>query len=188
MKRKNDLPAGIAAPAVFWLTTIVCGLMMGNYNHLVRLVSELGALGTDTRFIFAVGLVLTGILSLALMVGLLRRCKSRGVSIFPVIIILTHALSITGAGIFPMPTRLHGLLGMPSVLMPLSPLLSLWLWRNGTLPYLKTAAVISFILMMLGFLVYFPDLLAPWMGLKQRFFHLGWSLWFVYLSLGFGRK
>jgi hypothetical protein len=107
------------------------------------------------------------------------------------LLILVHGVSsIIGAGIF---THAHAslqrtLLGMPSVLMPLSPLLAIWLWRNVTLPYMKTAAVISFTLMILGFLVYFPELLGPWMGLKQRFFHLGWSLWFVYLSLGFGRK
>ena len=32
-----------------------------------------------------------------------------------------------------------------------------------------------------------PDVLAEYIGLKQRFFHLGESVWFGYLSYGFVR-
>jgi len=39
----------------------------------------------------------------------------------------------------------------------------------------------------LGFLAYFPDLLPQYPGLKQRFFHVGWSVWFIYLSTAFSR-
>jgi hypothetical protein len=36
--------------------------------------------------------------------------------------------------------------------------------------------------MSLGFLAFWPDILSNYLGLKQRFFHIGWSVWFIYLS------
>jgi hypothetical protein len=49
-------------------------------------------------------------------------------------------------------------------------------------------SAMSFLIMPLGFLAYFPDLMAPYPGLKQRFFHVGWSVWFIYLSVAFRRS
>ena len=46
-------------------------------------------------------------------------------------------------------------------------------------------AIISFMVMALGFLVFVPSVLDDYLGLKQRLFHAGWSIWFGYLSLGF---
>jgi len=66
--------------------------------------------------------------------------------------------------------------------MPLSPLLAILLWRKANLSFLKLAATLSLVLMIMGFLTCFPTLLEGQIGLKQRFFHLGWSLWFVYLA------
>lgn len=181
-KDRLVLLAGIAAPVLFWLTTILCAFILGNYNHRVRLVSELGAQGTKTRSLFALGLVLTGFLSSLLIFGLHRICKKRGLSVAPVLILLTLAFSIISAGIFPMPTKLHELGGMPSIFMPLSPLLALILWKKNGLSNLKLAAILSLVLMIMGFFVYFPNIMDGQFGLKQRFFHLGWSIWFVYLS------
>ena len=52
MKTKNLLYTGSIIPIIFWATTIICGFILGNYNHLSGLVSELGALGTTTQYIF----------------------------------------------------------------------------------------------------------------------------------------
>lgn len=41
--------------------------------------------------------------------------------------------------------------------------------------------------MALGFLAFMPDVLNNYPGLKQQFFHIGWSLWFFYLSYSFVR-
>lgn len=78
------------------------------------------------------------------------------------------------------------LLGMPSILLFLSPLASLLLWRKTTsLPNLKAMASLGFVLMALGFLAFFPSVLSTYIGLKQRLFHLGWCVWFIYLSAAF---
>ena len=39
---------GIVVPLVFAGTLVVCGLRLGHYNHLSRMVSELGAIGNAT--------------------------------------------------------------------------------------------------------------------------------------------
>lgn len=189
MRKTKTVYAGIAAVLVFWFTTLICGVILGDYDHLSRMVSELGAVGTNTQTLFTAGLVLCGLLSIIFVVELIKRCRDMDLSVIPVIVILTFSFSIIGAGLFPMPLPLHGRLGLPSLLLITSPLLSLVLWRkNWNPPHLKWMAAISLILMLLGFMVYFPDLFGDLMGLKQRVFHAGWSVWFIYLSLFWKRN
>lgn len=185
LKTKYLLYSGIAIPIIFWSTTIICSVIMGNYNHLTRMVSELGELGTKTQFLFTLGLTLCGILTIPFVMGLYKATKSVGLNPVPILIILFYT-TITGPAIFPYPLQLHGILGMPSILIILSPILSIILWK-GQRPLLnfKLISITSFIIMMLGFSVYMNDFLGEFLGLKQRFFHLGWSVWFIYLSYSF---
>ena len=187
LNTKYLLYTGMMIPIIFWVTTIICSFLLGNYNHLTRMVSELGELGTKTQFIFTIGLTLCGILTIPFVIGSYKVCRLVGLSPVPVLIILFYA-TIAGPAIFPYPLQLHGILGIPAILILFSPLLSLFLWKGKTqLPYLKLISILSFLLIMLGFSVYFNSFLGDYFGLKQRFFHLGWSLWFVYLSYSFIR-
>ena len=176
---------GRLVPIVFFGTTIVCGYMQGNYNHFSRMVSELGTIGTRSQFVFMAGLLICSGLSVLFVFGLLRRCKESGLSVSPVFLILTYSFSIAGAALFPLPLRMHGILGSPSILLILSPLLALMFWRKNGPRHIIAISIISLLVMALGFLAFMPDFLAEYMGLKQRFFHVGWSIWFVYLSFGF---
>jgi len=186
MKCKCLLYLGASIPIVFFGTTFICGYMQGNYNHFSRMVSELGTIGTRSQFVFMAGLLVCSILSVLFVVGLYGTCKETNFSVVPVAFILLYAVSIAGAAIFPLPLRLHGILGMPSVLLILSPLMSLILWnKRKQLSSLVPMSTLSFVLMSLGFLAFLPDVLAGYPGLKQRLFHVGWSIWFVYLSYGF---
>ena len=188
MSTKYLLYPGIIIPLAFWLTLFVCGFILGSYNHLTRMVSELGASGTSSQFVFASGLILCSILSLFFVLGLYKTCRVFNLSTIPVILILTYSVSIAGAAIFPLPLRLHEIMGMPSILLIFSPLLSLLLWKGKGLSAMnKKIAILSFLIMILGFSVYLPDLLGNYIGLKQRFFHIGWSVWFIYLSYSFLR-
>jgi hypothetical membrane protein len=159
--------------------------MTEGYSHLTNMVSELGTIGTKTQYIFTFSLVVISVLSILFVVGLCRIAKRSGLSITPILLILTFSFSILGAGIFPLPLKLHGILGSPSMLLPLSPLLSLFLWRESTIRNIKIAAAISATVISLGFLTLTPEVLDSYFGLKQRFFHVGWSLWFIYLSVKF---
>ena len=182
------LYTGSVIPIIFFATTLVCGFMLGGYDHFSRMVSELGAMGTRTQYVFSAGLILCSILSVLFVFGLFRACKAIGVSILPAIIILSYSVSIAGAAIFPLPLRLHLLMGMPSMLLIFSPLLALILWNGEKRPaHIRQMALLSFLVMALGFLAFMPGILSHYPGLKQRFFHGGWSIWFIYLSYSFGR-
>jgi hypothetical membrane protein len=185
VKTKYLLYSGILIPIVFWSTTFICSAILGEYKHLSRMVSELGELGTRTQHLFTIGLTLCGILCIPFVIGLYRSCKLIGISYIPIIILLFYATT-AGPAIFPYPLRLHGILGIPSVLIIFSPLLSLFLWTgNLKLSSIKFMSILSLIVMIMGFSVLVPEFLDQYLGLKQRFFHLGWSLWFIYLSSSF---
>ncbi len=185
LKTKYLLYTGISIPVIFWSTTIVCSIILADYNHLTRMVSELGELGTKTQFLFTIGLTLCGVLTIPFVVGLYKAGKSVGLNPIPILIILSYA-TIAGPAIFPYPLQIHGVLGMPSILVLLSPILTIFLWNGKVkLANIKQIAVLSILFMTLGFLVFIPDFLDAYFGLKQRFFHLGWSIWFIYLSISF---
>jgi len=189
VKTKHPPALGIVIPVIFWGTLVVCGYMMEDYNHLTRLVSELGAIGTRTQYMFTTGLLACAILSVLFVVGLCRECKRRGISTIPALIILSFSVSIGGAAIFPLPLRLHLWAGMPSILLFFSPLAALILWRGEKAPAdMRVWAIVSFLVMLLGFTAFMPDVLGAWPGLKQRFFHIGWSLWFIGLGRAFLRS
>ncbi|MGM0407442.1 MAG: DUF998 domain-containing protein [Bacteroidota bacterium] len=173
---------GIFSPIIFWITTIICGLMIEDHNHFACLVSELGALGTRTQYLFTAGLVLSSILNIFFVIGLFKYCKIQELSIIPVIFHFLYSF-LAGPALFPMPLRLHSIAGLPFPLIMLAPVLSIILWRKKEhLLKIRTVAIISFLIMMLGFLIYFPNILNEYFGLKQRFLYAGWTVWSVYLS------
>ena len=176
---------GFVIPLIFWGTTITCGLMTENYNHFTNLVSELGAIGTKTQYIFTAGLVLSSILSILFIIGLYKIAKEIGLRTIPILLILTFSFSIFGVAIFPLPMNLHGIIGSPSMFLPVSPLLSLILWKDGKIPNIKITSGIILIIMLLGFSALTPNIMDNYFGLKQRFFHMGWTLWFFYLTQSF---
>lgn len=186
MRIKHFLYLGVIIPSVFWSTTIICGFILGDYNHLTRMVSELGAMGTNTQFVFSFGLITCAMLSVLFILGLYKTCQIYNMSKIPILVLLLYSFSIAGAAIFPLPLRMHLIMGMPSILLFFSPLLGLLLWKRGNnLIALNQMSIFSFLLMSLGFLTYFPNLLGEYLGVKQRFFHIGWSVWFSYLSYSF---
>ena len=182
MKNKHLIYSGFIIPILFWATTLLSGFIMDDYSHTSRLVSELGAIGTETQYIFTIGLVLSSIFSVLFIIGLYKICKKIGLNIIPILIISTFSFSIFGAALFPLPLRLHGILGIPSVLLFLSPLSSLILWEKEKISNIKQISIIVLLLMSLGFLAFMPNVLSDYSGLKQRAFHIGWTFWFIYLS------
>lgn len=185
MKGENLIFFGIIGPIVFWFTTIICGLMIDDYNHLSNLVSELGALNTKPQYLFSTGLVLCSVLNVFFVIGLYRVCRKKNISVIPVVVLLFFSF-LAGPGIVPMPLRLHGIVGIPFPLMMFSPLLALIFWRKYENELkIRSGAAIGLIMMLLGFLVFMPNILAENFGLKQRFLYLGWTIWSTYLAYRF---
>ncbi|PLX19997.1 MAG: hypothetical protein C0599_09920 [Salinivirgaceae bacterium] len=174
---------GLLAPFAFWTTTIICGLMIEDYNHFKWLVSELGALSTPTQELFTIGLVLSAILNIFFIVGLWKICRKHQLSLAPVLLLMLYSF-IAGPAMFPMPLQWHGLSGLPFPLIILSPLVALVVWsKKEKLLKIRTTAIISFSIMLLGFLIFFPSILNEYFGLKQRFLYAGWTIWSVSLVI-----
>jgi hypothetical membrane protein len=185
MKSGTLLYFGLLAPFAFWTTTIICGLMIEDYNHFKWLVSELGALGTPTQNLFTIGLVVSAILNIFFIVGLWKICRKHQLSLAPVLLLMLFSF-IAGPAIFPMPLHWHSLSGLPFPLLMLSPLVALFVWRKKEkLLKIRAIAIISFSIMLLGFLIFFPNILNEYFGLKQRFLYSGWTIWSVLLSIRF---
>jgi len=182
MKIKHLLFMGLISPIVFWITTIVCGLMLEDYNHFTWLVSELGALGTRTQYLFTTGLVLSSLLNVLFVVGSYKLCKMKQLSVIPILFLFFYSF-LAGPALFPMPLRLHGIVGIPFILIMIAPIVGIILWRKKeNLLKVRVVAIISFLIMILGFLIYFPNILNEYFGLKQRFLYSGWTVWSTYLS------
>lgn len=178
---------GIISPIIFWLTTIICGAMTNPYNHLSDMVSELGALNSRPQYIFTTGLVLSSILNIFFVIGLYKVCKTHNINTIPVLFLLFFSF-LAGPGIIPMPLPLHGIVGIPFPLLVFSPFFALILWRSHEYKLkIRVGAALSLFIMLLGFLIFFPEILTSYFGLKQRFLYMGWTLWSGLLAIRFLR-
>jgi hypothetical membrane protein len=185
MKNQWLIKSGFLIPITFWTTTLICGFLIPGYNHATRMVSELGEIGTKTQYLFTFGLVLTSIFSVFFNIGLYRICRKIGFNVIPILILWTFSFSIFGAGVFSFPQRLHGLLGSPSIVLFLSPLTALIFWKTNLISNIKVISLLTFIFMLLGFFIFVPSILPDNFGIKQRFFHIGWTVWFLCLAFIF---
>jgi hypothetical membrane protein len=182
MRTKWLLYMGMISPLLFWTTTLLCGFLLGHYNHFSGLISELGALGTKTQHLFSAGLVLSAALNLLFVAGMYRFAKRQNLHLLHVVFLVFYSF-LAGPALIPMPLPLHGIVGMPFVLLMLAPPLALILWqKQEEILKHRTAALISCVFMLLSFLIFFPGILPEYMGFKQRLLYAGWSIWSFSLS------
>lgn len=176
---------GIISPLLFWLVTITGGFIHGNYNHFHNVVSELGAIGTRSEIFMSIAEMLISILSVFSVIGFFKGCKQIGLSVIPVLTMLSMPISMLWTAFFPMHHELHGTLGPIPLFLNIGEFLAIILWKGRKLLTLRIVSLISFILMSLLILRFIPNLRGNWEGLIQRVFYLGWSIWSIALSLIF---
>ena len=185
LSEKHLLYFGIISPLLFWLTTFLCGIIIDEYSHLSNLVSELGALGSRAQYIFSIGLIISSILNGFFVYGLWKISKRMNISIIPLVLMFCYSF-LAGPAIIPMPLELHGLVGIPFPLIMFAPLAALVFWRNNaSSTFMIIGALLSLIIMLLGFLIYTPEVLPEHFGLKQRFLYFGWTVWSCTSALWF---
>ncbi len=174
---------GLLIPLTFWLTLLIAAYLTPNYQGLIHLVSQLAIINNQAGFIFNIGLIITGFFCLAFSFILLSLYHRNKISIWPITLIILHGLSLIGVGYYPLPHPAHQWWGSISLLIIFSPILGIILWSQSQHKHLRLFFLISISLMIFGFSLYFPNFLTEYVGLKQRIFHLGWSIWYIYLSL-----
>jgi hypothetical membrane protein len=194
MKKQTKLllSAGVAAAVLFWLSTAVCGIVHGNYDHLHDTISELGALGTRSQVVFSVLLQIVSFLGICFFIGAIRACRESGISIIPVLPVILLALSIGGISFFPQGTNLHPIVGQVSLPVLFGPLLAIFLWRGKDLLGLRLLSLVSLGSMCAALLLILTNWASPgfrgnYEGFIQRLFHFGWSFWFAAVGAFFIR-
>lgn len=182
IQTKYLLSLGLLIPTLFWISTIVGGLVHGSYSHATDVVSELGALDTKSEvFMSSIELILAGLIVL-FCVGLRRALRETKRSIVPVIPILLFSVALIGVAFFPLNNEFHPIAGNISFPLMFAPLLSLIVWRNSGLGsrYITLTLVSIFCTLCFAFR-FEPSINQEFEGLVQRTFYLGWSIWFVAL-------
>ncbi len=174
---------GLLIPLTFWPTLLIVAHLTPNYHSLIHLVSQLVIINHQAGFIFNIGLIITGFFSLTFSLILLSLYHRSKISIWPITLIILHGLSLIGVGYYPLPHPAHQWWGSISLFIIFSPIMGIIIWSQSQHKYLRLFFFISISLMIFGFSLYIPNFLANYPGLKQRVFHLGWSIWYIYLSL-----
>ncbi|WP_167667994.1 DUF998 domain-containing protein [Mucilaginibacter gossypiicola] len=184
MDTKPMLYTGIIIPVVFWLSTLVCGFVHGNYNHISNTISELGAIGTKSETLMETFTLLDTVLSVFFMAGLFIACSQLELSILPVFGVIGFPIMFGWAAIFHSGNPLHSASGPVFLLLYVGALLSVILWRGKEFRRIRKLSLLSLCIMLLIFIRFIPSATIQnnYTGLIQRFAHLGWSVWFV--SLG----
>lgn len=181
------LVTGAIIPVVFWTSTFIGGLLHGNYNHLRDTISQLGAIGTRSETFMTISTWLCVALSICFFTGLFISITSLRTSRIPLIGVVGFAIMFGWAAVFHSGNPLHSRGGASLILLLLAPLLTALLWKGERFRTIKKMSLISFGLMLMILLRAIPSasLQENYTGLIQRFVHLGWSVWFISLSLKF---
>lgn len=188
LPQKWLLGCGLLGPLLFWVATFVSAPIRGDYHHFNNVISQLGEVGSKAEVFTSVAFIAVGALSLLFSIGLYKSSQQFGVSVIPSILTLAIPVTIIWAAFFPLGNDLHGVIGPLPLALNLGAVLAFFLWKkNGSLSSIRRWSLVSFLFMMLLFLLFTP-LAQHYEGLIQRFWYLGWSIWFGAMSLDFMKQ
>jgi hypothetical membrane protein len=180
---------GYLSAILFWVITIISGIIHGNYNHFKNVISDLGAIETKSEIFTSASLILLSVLCVLFSIGFYRASKTFKISIIPAILSFSMPLSIFWAAIFPLGNEFHSLTGPLPFLTILGSLLSYLLWKKSQeFSELRLLSIISFFVMLLILLRFIKPFGSQYEGLIQRFFYLGWTIWTIFTSYYFIKR
>jgi hypothetical protein len=162
--------------------------MLEDYNHFRNIVSDLGMIGSKSQMLSRWTFAILSFFCLLFSVGLLRSVRRLKLSIIPAMLTLVFPIvQIWGMVLYPLPNPNHSALGAMPLLVSLGALLGFILWRKKKIDGLfriRLWSIVSFLMTML-ITLRFTSFGFEFQGLVQRFFYLGWSMWFISLSVYF---
>lgn len=181
------LLTGIIIPVIFWSSTFIGGAIHGSYNHSRDTISQLGANGAKSETFMTISTWLCVLLSICFLAGVSLSCTQLKVNKLPLTGIIGFAVMFGWAAVFHAGNPLHAKGGATLILLLAAPLLSAILWKGKSFVQMRLLSLVSFGLMLLVLLRVIPSqtIQNNYSGLIQRFVHLGWSVWFILLSLTF---
>lgn len=183
------LSFGLLAPTLFWLISFVAGRIQGDYEHSRNVISELGALGTNGEIFTSISFVVISICSLIFSIGFYKASNKLNISKIPSILSFIKPISLLWASIFPLGNEFHGLLGASPLLLIVGALVGKFKWkRKSSFINISNWSLVSALIMLLIFLRFIEPFGQEFEGLIQRFFYLGWTIWFFVLSIKLTKK
>ncbi|MEM6692371.1 MAG: DUF998 domain-containing protein [Planctomycetota bacterium] len=181
---------GIVAPVVFWLITLLGGRIRGDYDHFANIVSQLGEVGSGAAVFTSVSLLILSGLCILFSIGFYRKSKSLQISTLPSLLTLGMPFMTAWAAVFPLRNELHGLADPLALIgMNFGALLTFIAFRKQeNLATIGKWSLAGFVFMMLTLVLLPMGLPQEYDGLVQRTWYVGWTIWFVALSIGLLRN
>lgn len=174
---------GLIIPCLFWSVTIIAGILHKNYDHLKMTISELGAIGTGSEIFSSISLFTISILSIFFSIGFYNASKELHINKVPAILSLSMPVAMGWAAVFSLGHEMHSALGPLPMVMMIGMVVALIFWRGEKYKTLRMVSGISICIILLFLMRFKPGLLINYEGLLQRLFYLGWSVWFIGLSV-----
>ena len=149
--------AAVTVPFLYLGTVFISALFYPGYSHITQYASELGSTDATYPGIFNGGILLTGLVSLAIGPAFAHAIKAEGgnrvLGIILVVVMVLFGISMCMGALFPMPDPRHGGfgLGMGIHLAPF--LLAAALWKAPNLRRLNIFLLLIGIAMLLLFII-----------------------------------
>ena len=175
---------GIFIPVIYWQGLWGSALLQKDHDWVSDLTFNLETYYSASGNWMAVSAFLAGALGLVWWRLSLRILLKSPISLLPLLPLIILPLGWIGRSLFPDPHPYFSLFANIPFTVGLSPVLALLFWRK-----LRTSgwAILSFTLLLLPLLVligrpFFGPYVHDKMGLIQRLFILGWTLWILVIS------
>jgi hypothetical membrane protein len=178
----------VATPILFWIATFIAGGFSNNYNHLKNTISELGQIGAPAEHFMLVALPLLAVAATIFSFYFFQACKHLKISFWPAIFSFSLPISMLWAGIFPMGNSLHDKQGPLPLLLLLSMILAIIQWPKQNFKKEQLATIIATLLVLLIFLRFVKPFGNEYEGTVQRFYYLGWSVWYISIAILLSKK
>jgi CubicO group peptidase (beta-lactamase class C family) len=190
---KNKLRLGLIIALLFWVGSIISGILFYNYNPVRDGITILDSFYSNSGTFMASIQLIVALLFLPFFNSIYKSCKQQNFNIIPLIPLAFIPIYMIGVSLFPFPNRYHSVFANSILLTILSPMLSILLWRSERLVKIRRLSFISFFLIILsiGFIISratFPEFVHTNWGIIQRLLFLGWTSWVAFLSLCFIEK
>ncbi|SRR5258708_2628727 len=190
--RDNRLLFGPLAAVVLGLGIVGLALWVPGYSQVRQTVSEIGEMGSPTRFPFTIMLCCVALCLLVFAAGVAAESKRAGHGRLSAYFIAFMALSAAGVGIFAFPHPLHNIFGESELIGYQAPVAFALTWRAD--PKARPLVAISwfmFVLIWISIALNLSSLdrhsalwaeMKPIYGLIQRSLFAAWFGWCALLG------
>ena len=193
--QQTQLYFGAISGLIFVTVTLLIGALLTDYNSLSQTVSEIGKVGSPLQLPYALMLYSVSLLAAIFSYQALTFAKTHSLSIAPIVLIASFALSDAGVAIFPSPEPMHNIFGALHLFGYFAPLVLAITWRRYfSEQQLTNFSVHAFLLILVFLVLNFSPMFAPslypmeYYGLMQRGVLYCYYTWLAWLSISIARQ